>query len=169
MTACSASQPKKLKRPLTQDHAPGDGKRNGKRAKTSEDGFLIRTTPAFWDNLSKIWLTRGALQELGQRQESLRTRTVSPVPAPLLTDIPLEVPPRFARQGSPRIDDLRGVCATICAITKNRTDRGLVPRTHDYLSRRCDELSSLLSQETIKILDHHNSHLDCEIYEKLSI
>ncbi|CRG82659.1 hypothetical protein PISL3812_00003 [Talaromyces islandicus] len=63
---------------------------------------------AFWDNLSKVWLTRNALQELDRRnsQASVRKpiRSVKPVTCNELQSVPR----RFSRQGGPDLSDLRG-------------------------------------------------------------
>jgi hypothetical protein len=74
--------------------------------------------PPFWDNMSKIWLTRQALNELGRRNAQ-STSNRSPVQQPALpvseylskvsqADIArLKV---YARRGGPDLTDLRGVC-----------------------------------------------------------
>lgn len=60
---------------------------------------------AFWDNLSKVWLTRNALRELDRRnQKSTPNATLSQVQSL----IPLTLQ-RYARQGGPDLSDLRGV------------------------------------------------------------
>ncbi|KAF2189960.1 hypothetical protein K469DRAFT_452169, partial [Zopfia rhizophila CBS 207.26] len=64
--------------------------------------------PAFWDNLSKIWLTKRALRELDQRNtQAAPSPPRSPHrrarrPPRILKDIRL-----FARHGGPNLSDLR--------------------------------------------------------------
>lgn len=57
----------------------------------------------FWDNLSKVWLTRHALREV-DRRNSAQPAAKSPAPAVHTTDLA-----RFARHGGPGLDHLRGV------------------------------------------------------------
>jgi hypothetical protein len=79
-----------------------------KRQKHSEFP-LSHLPPAYWDNLSKIWLTKRALRELDRRngqfsERSLSLQTCRPVTRNFLATIgPL------ARDGGPDISDLRGV------------------------------------------------------------
>lgn len=66
--------------------------------------------PAFWDNLSEIWLTHNALRELDRRNKQA-TADVSPQHQflrPVTRDV-LKTIQRFARQGSPDLSELRGV------------------------------------------------------------
>lgn len=71
-----------------------------------------QTIASFWDNLSRLWLTRRALEELGRR-----------IPEPVSIERPdhpiidkatkkkfnLADLQRFARHGGPDLSDLRGV------------------------------------------------------------
>ncbi|MCJ1248804.1 serine/threonine protein kinase [Trapelia coarctata] len=65
--------------------------------------------PAYWDGLSKVWLTRRALKELNRR-----TQSYSPACAPAAASKPTYQPSRratllrFARHGGPELDELRG-------------------------------------------------------------
>ena len=87
--------------------------------------------PAFWDNLSKIWLTKGALRELDRRNAQIIVRSPrSPcrrlVTQPFITKWrrnhrsaddffhssgrrPLKDIKLFAKNGGPDLSDLRGV------------------------------------------------------------
>ncbi|EED23188.1 conserved hypothetical protein [Talaromyces stipitatus ATCC 10500] len=62
---------------------------------------------AFWDNLSKVWLTHNALRELDRRNTQISaiqaTRSSRPVTSKDRKDIR-----RFARQGGPDLSELRG-------------------------------------------------------------
>lgn len=62
--------------------------------------------PEFYDNLSKVWLTPRALQELNRRNESLSlpTRTVD---QQCIEDLPLA-----ARKGGPDLRDLQGTASS---------------------------------------------------------
>ncbi|KAF3482660.1 uncharacterized protein GIQ15_01984 [Arthroderma uncinatum] len=91
-------------------------------------------SPAYWDNLSKIWLTRDALKELDRRnralssniepsrshhrhhrpltrklQERLKHRYEAPAPDPLVNCKPesLREIKRLSRQGGPDLSDIR--------------------------------------------------------------
>lgn len=65
-------------------------------------------SPAFWDNLSKVWLTRGALKEIDRRNAAHPTppRRASTLPSRKAYSESLE---RFARHGGPDLCHLRGV------------------------------------------------------------
>ncbi|KAH7176304.1 hypothetical protein EDB81DRAFT_635061 [Dactylonectria macrodidyma] len=77
---------------------PQDSRPAKKSKSTDEHNF----SPAFWDDLSKVWLTPRALRELDRRNN---TRPSPEFAAP-------EVPPtdltRFARRGGPDLCHLRG-------------------------------------------------------------
>ena len=95
-----------------------------------------RSSPpaAFWDSLSKIWLTKGALRELDKRN----TQSVSNLP-PLYQQVikpiqsasdflhncaprTLKDTKRFARYGGPDLSDLRVVCIVRNLISGVRAD-----------------------------------------------
>lgn len=63
---------------------------------------------AFWDSLSKVWLTHNALRELDRRNTQISaiqaTQSLRPVTSNDGKDIR-----RFARQGGPDLSELRGV------------------------------------------------------------
>lgn len=72
--------------------------------------------PEFYDNLSKIWLTPLALQELDRRnhEEALSNpvitqASIGPPVGAGTTDLA-----RFARMGGPDLSDLRGVSMSCC-------------------------------------------------------
>ncbi|KAM5444625.1 hypothetical protein MferCBS31731_000079 [Microsporum ferrugineum] len=118
------------KRQKSEDHIDGNS-RQLKRLKTSS-----HPPPEFWDNLSKIWLTKDALQELDRRnhslnveelqqhssrpqhshrpltrrlQNTLKRRCQTPIPDPL-NDCKPEVVreiKRLSRRGGPDLSDLR--------------------------------------------------------------
>ena len=91
-----------------------------------------RPPPEFWDNLSKLWLTKRAIREFDRRnkQLSLRARRVTRNAVGQWREDPknrhqtkhiaavLKSPSRsflknikaFAKQGGPDLSDLRGVC-----------------------------------------------------------
>lgn len=110
---------------------------------------LRQPTSAYWDSLSKIWLTRDALEELDRRnrasdnvpespyfrhrpltrqlQARLKRRHQTLAPDPLISCKPesLSKIKRLSRQGGPDLSDLRNVC--------NSCDM-LVPILTPYLS-----------------------------------
>ncbi len=75
---------------------------------------ISETPAAFWDNLSKIWLTKRALRELDRRNaqfthslpRSSHRETHRPVTRSFLTQVKLS-----ARDGGPDLSDLRTVCS----------------------------------------------------------
>ncbi|KID95607.1 hypothetical protein MAJ_08466, partial [Metarhizium majus ARSEF 297] len=67
---------------------------------TEEDNF----SPAFWDNLSKVWLTPRALRELDRRNKANPVATYSSASIGLITTNLA----RFARRGGPDLRHLRG-------------------------------------------------------------
>jgi hypothetical protein len=60
--------------------------------------------PEFWDNLSKVWLTRRALRELDRRNSA------QPAPRPAAPAVSTTDLARFARHGGLALRCLRGVC-----------------------------------------------------------
>ncbi len=88
---------------LPQEHRPN------KRAK-SRGGLHLHGPPnfppEFWDNLSKVWLTRRALRELDRRNNAQPpSAPVASAPAVFTSDLA-----RFSRHGGPNLRHLRGVC-----------------------------------------------------------
>ena len=82
--------------------------------KTRTEDHPIHTghrPPGFWDSLSRVHLTRGALRELGRRQ-ALNTPEPTLVPCNC-TELPREAKThqleRFARHGGPDLSHIRGV------------------------------------------------------------
>ncbi|KAF2009987.1 hypothetical protein BU24DRAFT_455168 [Aaosphaeria arxii CBS 175.79] len=64
--------------------------------------------PQFWDNLSKIWLTKNALRELKRRNEQQEKRLPPPQShRPVTRSFPATIR-RFSRKGGPDLSDLRG-------------------------------------------------------------
>lgn len=138
------------KRQFSQDpslHANNASPPQSKRQNLSN----CRPPAAFWDNLSKIWLTRRALRELkrrqthstsskpypryrGVRRPSTRNflaqlRRNRPAPDSALSFLrhceasTLKDIQLFAKRGGPDLSDLRGVCSanTMCASDANVT------------------------------------------------
>ncbi|KAH8755069.1 hypothetical protein F5883DRAFT_430835, partial [Diaporthe sp. PMI_573] len=90
--------------------------KGGRSEKRHRDpGFIPTNTSRdsdFWDSLTNILLTRGALQALGRRNKNRGpTNTKSPGRAP---DLDLD---RFARRGGPDLSHLRGVCNSLFSNT----------------------------------------------------
>lgn len=67
-----------------------------------------QTPGLFWDNLSRLWLTRRALREF-----NLRTSPASLLPKqPIRKTFDLARVKQFARHGGPSLCDLRSVSST---------------------------------------------------------
>lgn len=104
-----------------------------KRRKFGHHSSRSFPPPAFWDSLSKIWLTKGALKELDRRNTQPVSNPPSPCqrayrpvtrrffttlkPTQSVYDFLHSCTPRtlkdlkkFARHGGPDLSDLRGVC-----------------------------------------------------------
>ncbi|KAL2255946.1 hypothetical protein VTK26DRAFT_2446 [Humicola hyalothermophila] len=84
-------------------------RRGPRRAPSGQEDQVGRQTsraanfpPEFWDNLSKVWLTRRTLREL-DRRNSTRPALGPAAPAVYTTDLA-----RFARHGGPDLRHLRG-------------------------------------------------------------
>ena len=69
-------------------------------------------SPAFYDSLSKVWLTRRALKELDRRTTQIKNELEKPGPTcwqEYQGYIWKKQLQRFARRGGPELSDLRGV------------------------------------------------------------
>lgn len=101
--------------------------------------------PAFWDNLSKVWLTRRALEELDRRNaqsafnqspvqpkgkkprtrsavRELKHRAQPALPNPANRYLDRGNLQRFARHGGPDLSDLKGVCISSDSFADIRAD-----------------------------------------------
>ncbi|EED11587.1 hypothetical protein TSTA_107780 [Talaromyces stipitatus ATCC 10500] len=97
------------KRPLSQqssaDASPDQAHK--KRKVKHPSGFLLPA--AFWDNLSKVWLTHNALRELDRRNTQVPTKSLQPTRSSRpVTPNEVKAIQRFARQGGPDLSELRG-------------------------------------------------------------
>jgi hypothetical protein len=130
------SNPRKRQR--TELQPKGASQPQSKRQKLIHHCTESQLPPAFWDNLSKIWLTKNALRELDRRNSQLapssprspRRRFHRPVTRRALAErekncLPAPSAANFlrhcglrclkdiklsARRGGPDLADLRGVC-----------------------------------------------------------
>ena len=121
------------KRQRTELHPPSEAPLKKQRKLDNHSGGGYINTPAFWDSLSKIWLTKHALRELNRRNTSqhhpLSRRVRRPITRGLLAErrtagqratvadllrnaslSHLNDIKRFARHGGPDLSDLVGVC-----------------------------------------------------------
>ncbi|KAK0655232.1 hypothetical protein B0T16DRAFT_317809 [Cercophora newfieldiana] len=90
-----------------------------KRVKsTSQHHDSWQYPPEFWDGLSKIWLTRAALEELDRRTAR---RPSFPPPGPSGQDT--RELGRFARHGGPDLSDLRGYPDPKITMSSSRSSR----------------------------------------------
>jgi hypothetical protein len=92
-----------------QDSLATSPKQADKKQKVDHLGeFQVPT--AFWDSLSKVWLTPNALRELDRRNKQAPTsppqevQLLRPITRRALRDIQ-----KLARQGGPNLSELRGV------------------------------------------------------------
>jgi hypothetical protein len=127
---------------LSQDDLPS---LPSKRSKSTGElqPFSKLPPPAFWDNLSKVWLTRRALKELDRRnaqsasnQSPVQPKVKKPRTRSAIREfkhtqsaIPKPVDPslgrallRFARHGGPDLSDLKGVCSLRTIFAEIRAD-----------------------------------------------
>lgn len=111
------SRPKKRSRDFLDSvspHSRNEIEHTAKRKRTEEDEYTGHWPPGFWDSLSKVHLTRGALREFKRRISQERTCGAQCPPA---TDTVLiastESKPhllkRFSRRGGPDLTHIRGV------------------------------------------------------------
>lgn len=84
-----------------------------KKIKSSKSRSAWNYSPEFYNNLSKVWLTRRALRELDRRNNIQPPRKPTP-PVVYSTDLA-----RFARHGGPELHHLRGV-RLHCPVFKGR-------------------------------------------------
>lgn len=97
---------------------------------------------AYWDTLSKLWLTPCALRELDRRNEKSAgpdriATSCKPVGEPDLTDYQPQQLKKFARYGGPDLCDLRGVCLALRFVKLNANSIHLVSGTrHDKSLQR---------------------------------
>ncbi|KAK7927824.1 hypothetical protein PG985_004822 [Apiospora marii] len=105
------ARPQNRKRPLADDLSQDSPRR--KKIKSERYRDPSNFSPAFWDNLSKVWLTPRALREL-DRRNSARTPAKPTTPEKVNSDALASVKHgdpglrKFARHGGPDLRDLRG-------------------------------------------------------------
>lgn len=135
MSGLSLSNPPR-KRPRSEQHPNGLSQHQSKKQKLSNSP-RSQSPPGFWDNLSKIWLTKGALRELNRRNnqtalipyDSCCRKPQRPLTRQLLAELkktrrctqydpnfPNNCAPdilkdikQFSRNGGPNLSGLRGV------------------------------------------------------------
>jgi len=114
MATCPKSRPQNRKRQhaeadLSQDDLPSLPSKKLKSTREHHSASRF-PPPAFWDSLSKVWLTRRALRELDRRNQSeSRAHASAPAPRPDRQFSRRKALQRFARHGGPELGDLRGV------------------------------------------------------------
>ena len=146
------SNPRKRQR--SEQHAPqlnGTNQPLLKRGKLNHSPSEVRsrTPPAFYDNLSKIWLTKHALRELDRRNAQLASSLLcssprgsrKPFTRHALAEVEKNHPStqsasdflcnctsrclkdikQLARRGGPDLLDLRGVCIAKCLLATELT------------------------------------------------
>jgi hypothetical protein len=117
---------------LSQDDIPSPPWKRFKSSRKPHSSSEL-PPPAFWDNLSKVWLTRRALEELDRRnaqsasnQSPVQPRVKKPRTRSAVREFKQKAQPavpklvdrysdqgylqRFARHGGPDLSDLKGVC-----------------------------------------------------------
>ncbi|KAH8706062.1 hypothetical protein BGW36DRAFT_354439 [Talaromyces proteolyticus] len=90
------------KRQHSDQHSPAASPKRAQKKQKVDHPSGSQLPAPFWDNLSKVWLTRNALRELDRRNQQA-TSVLSQV-RPLR---PISIR-RFARQGGPDLSELRG-------------------------------------------------------------
>ncbi|KKZ67175.1 hypothetical protein EMCG_07120 [[Emmonsia] crescens] len=134
MPGLSLSNPPR-KRPRSEQYPNGLSQHQSKRQKP-RNSPISQSSPGFWDNLSKIWLTKGALRELNRRNnqtalipyDSRCRKLHRPLTRQLLAELKktlrytqynpnflhncgpdiLKDIKQFSRNGGPNLSDLRG-------------------------------------------------------------
>lgn len=101
------------KRPREQSsHADEERPRTAKRHKRHSSPRAGYYPPRFWDTLSKVYLTRGALKEFDRRSKQTGPLPVTKPKAPSSTRLlrsNLHYLRQVAREGGPDLTSLRGV------------------------------------------------------------
>jgi hypothetical protein len=102
-----SSGSKKRRRPPSEEPAPAAKKQ---KAATEGGRGCGHRPPRFWDTLSKIRLSRGAVREFDRRTSETRQRQRLSAPSTIPT-LPARHRPlqRFSRHGGPDLAHLRGV------------------------------------------------------------
>ncbi|KAL7917979.1 hypothetical protein ACQKWADRAFT_265137 [Trichoderma austrokoningii] len=112
-------------------------------------------SPAFWDNLSKIFLTRRALRELDRRNNA-RPRSEKAAPELSTTDVN-----RYSRRGGPDLRHLRGYPKPESALSdqlsfsrpSNRLGRQSMATNKTKCSAYCKEFQQRLQDHNIYMID----------------
>lgn len=95
----------------TDDQSPAAKRQKSSPEKKARSGYR---PPSFWDTLSKIRLSRGALREFDRRNNQTKC-SPSLLPEPTTISLPgqdLHKIKRFARHGGPNLAHFRGVCSS---------------------------------------------------------
>lgn len=142
MATYSESRTHNRKRQQSEAELSQDDPLTSKRFKSTREHRSSELPPtAFWDGLSKIWLTRSALKELGRRNahstfnqscgqsnvkrpltrsavrdSKRRAQSLVPVSDYLSKAHQADIArlKAFARHGGPHLADMRGVCIIFC-------------------------------------------------------
>ena len=94
---------RKLSAEAQTTNAPLPAAKSRKQEQTKQRG----PPPAFWDNLSRLWLTPRALREFDRRASQIHTpRRRDPTALQPVCTTSLK---RFARHGGPNLSDIRAV------------------------------------------------------------
>ncbi|SLM36805.1 hypothetical protein LPUS_06491 [Lasallia pustulata] len=107
MATCPNPRPQNWKRHRAEADFSQNALPSKKFKSTREYHSAANFPPAFYDSLSKVWLTRRALRELDRRNQ-LKSSGRAPVRKPLRQSSNRKDIQRFARHGGPELSDLRG-------------------------------------------------------------
>lgn len=99
--------PSMTPRHITQERHQTDGRIVKRPRRARNEPANTSRDPIFWDTLSKVWLTRAALQEIDRRSELHQATKRSPPDLGEKANIDTTY---FARHGGPDLSHLRNVC-----------------------------------------------------------
>ncbi|KAK2590889.1 hypothetical protein QQS21_011426 [Conoideocrella luteorostrata] len=143
---------------------PPQGRQTLKRVKPArrrQDNF----SPAFWDSLSKIPLTRRALRELDRRNDDNNNNTRLTQRRKDLGEFPTDVY-RFARRGGPDLGHLCGCPEPFTVLIKMSSRRSSTSRSRQTQSTKATTVvtnktkkSSAYGKDFEQLLTDHNIYL----------
>ena len=120
-TCRSKKRPRPALDPLPDEIGP-DLKR--RRSLPEPEGYCTHRPPRFWDTLSKVRLSRGALREFERRtlqsQRQRQQQSKISVDADSSTTTITQAVKRFSRHGGPNLAHLRGVSVISTSVSRVR-------------------------------------------------
>ncbi|KAM0424959.1 hypothetical protein ACHAPT_009760 [Fusarium lateritium] len=126
--------------------------RSGQLSKKIKAAVEGNFTPAFWDNLSKVWLTPNALKEI-DRRNALRPASTTSAPRVCPKDVA-----RFARRGGPDLCHLRGYAYHQLSTCEMSSSRSTMPQGSEVKAMKtsayCKNFERHLNNYNIYLAGH---------------